>query len=115
MSFDRLPDYDVQRMVQAHADRQRERRLARSRELHDHRAEDPASAGRLVRWSQVLSHLPRPRRILGLPERGAIPDAPPPSTQLITEISCRLADGSLGRVAILRASDDEWTAECVRV
>lgn len=31
----------------------------------------------------------------------------------LTDFVCRLADGSMGRVAIIGGSDEEWTAVCV--
>jgi len=33
----------------------------------------------------------------------------------LTDSVCRLADGSMGRVAIIAGTDEEWTALCVRV
>jgi hypothetical protein len=33
----------------------------------------------------------------------------------LTDHVCRLADGSMGRVAIFAGIDQEWTARCVRV
>jgi hypothetical protein len=33
----------------------------------------------------------------------------------LTDYVCRLADGSMGRVAIIPGTDEEWTALCVRV
>jgi hypothetical protein len=33
----------------------------------------------------------------------------------LTESTCRLADGSVGRIAIERRSDEGWTAVCVQV
>jgi len=33
----------------------------------------------------------------------------------LTDYVCRLADGSMGRVAIIAGTDEEWTALCVRV
>ena len=32
----------------------------------------------------------------------------------LTDYVCRLADGSMGRVAIIPGTDEEWTAVCVR-
>ena len=31
----------------------------------------------------------------------------------LTDFVCRLADGSMGRVAIIGGTDEEWTAVCV--
>ena len=31
----------------------------------------------------------------------------------LTDYVCRLADGSMGRVAIIAGNDEEWTAVCV--
>jgi hypothetical protein len=31
----------------------------------------------------------------------------------LTDYVCRLADGSMGRVAIISGTDEEWTAVCV--
>ena len=33
----------------------------------------------------------------------------------LTDYVCRLADGSMGRVAIIAGTDEEWTALCVQV
>jgi hypothetical protein len=33
----------------------------------------------------------------------------------LTDYVCRLADGSMGRVAIISGTDEEWTALCVQV
>jgi hypothetical protein len=32
----------------------------------------------------------------------------------LTDYVCRLADGSMGHVAIVPGTDEEWTAVCVR-
>ncbi len=32
----------------------------------------------------------------------------------LTDYVCRLADGSMGRVAIIAGTDEEWSAVCVR-
>jgi hypothetical protein len=31
----------------------------------------------------------------------------------LTDYVCRLADGSMGRVAIISGTDEEWTAVCI--
>ena len=31
----------------------------------------------------------------------------------LTDYACRLADGSMGRVAIISGTDEEWTALCI--
>ena len=31
----------------------------------------------------------------------------------LTDLVCRLADGSMGRVAIVPGTDEDWTAVCV--
>lgn len=114
MTFNRPPDYELQRVVRAANELQLEFRLARRRQLRELRTDMSAHAGRLTRWRRAILRLPREWR--APLDRGRRPGlgAPPPTTQLITEVTCRLADGSLGHVAIIRASDDEWVAECVR-
>jgi hypothetical protein len=33
----------------------------------------------------------------------------------VTDYVCRMADGSMGRVAIIAGTDDEWMALCAQV
>jgi len=45
--------------------------------------------------------------------RRTSPAEPRVDARCLTGSVCRLADGSMGRVAIIGASDEEWTAVCV--
>ena len=61
-------------------------------------------SARLLRWRQEGG---RPAA-LGATAAGLRIDA-----HDLTDFVCRLADGSMGRVAIISGTDEEWTAVCV--
>ncbi len=43
-----------------------------------------------------------------------LPPSPTADGHELTQAICRLGDGSMGRIAIVRQSAEEWTAVCVK-
>jgi hypothetical protein len=104
--------YHYHKVVRESEARQLERR-------HEHaRALKESPTRQVRRWpgirESIVSLLLRWRP--GSPRPAALRD---PATGLgiddhdLTDYVCRLADGSMGRVAIILGPDEEWTAVCV--
>lgn len=116
MAFIRLPDYEQHRAMHAADQRRVERRIAHHRGLREQRSATTRARGDGSRArDRVLSALSRWFRRIRVARPAPRADGPPSHTQLLTDAVCRLADGTRGRIAIVRESDDEWRAVCVRV
>jgi hypothetical protein len=91
--------YEIHKTAQAERFRHRERDLS-------HRSALKAAQPRQGMVSRIVSGLDRLRPMAA--RRAAIAD----DAHELTDYICRLADGSMGRVAI-HESDGEWIGVCV--
>jgi hypothetical protein len=115
VSIIRLPDYEHHRAMQAADDRRYERGIAHRRGLWEQRFATGARREGWSGWQRGLAAMALWVRRARVAHPVPRADGPPTHTQLLTDAICRLADGSRGRIAIVRESDDEWSAVCVRV
>ena len=105
-------DFYHYKLVREGEARELERRHVHARALK----ESPTSPMRRqpgIRESIVALLRWRPERVrpaaLGADMVGPLVDA-----HDVTDYVCRLADGSMGRVAIILGADEDWTGVCVR-